>query len=213
MGTNDTPCRRLCQRLVSGPPQCRHPSQERLGAAPRLGRETREMLRRVLPCARFTELIPDTQFWRANRAVEEISAYYEGGEGEQGRSACLPRTIADMVSSAPESAQSLNALGGMTSFLQRSMLDRAVIPVCQYELLPKDGIPRLADTDAGGGDAGGARLDASALANLEIIENGDGGQEGTLLSQLDQCASGRISLPISLSFSLMARIKSLSSLS
>ena len=173
------------------------------GAAPRLGRETREMLRRVLPCARFTELIPDTQFWRANRAVEEISAYYEGGEGEQGRSACLPRTIADMVSSAPESAQSLNALGGMTSFLQRSMLDRAVIPVCQYELLPKDGIPRLADADAsGGGGNAGVRLDASALANLEIIENGDGGQEGTLLSQLDQCASGRISLPSSLPLSL-----------
>lgn len=136
--------------------------------------DTRAMLRRALPGAKLTELIPGDQFWAGGRALEEASGYFEGG--------ALPETLRELRDKG--AAIALSALGGIVSFLQRSLLDKAVLPVCQFEVLPEDGIPRLAD------DEQGARLDASALSNLEIVENAEGSKEGTLLSQLDHCVSG-----------------------
>ncbi|QDZ20730.1 DNA mismatch repair protein MSH6 [Chloropicon primus] len=139
-------------------------------------KETRGMLKKLLMNTKFTELIPEEQFWNGDQGLKEITPYFEEGR--------TPQTLQDMEANKSENAIALHALGGMVCFLQRAMLDQAVLPVCQFEVLPKDGIPCLGDDEVG------ARLDASALANLEIVENSEGAKDGTLLSQLDHCASG-----------------------
>ena len=141
-------------------------------------KETKSIMEKLLNGAKVTQLIPEEQFWTGERGLEAIATYFEDG--------LVPKILRDLRDQEqPDQSQiALHALGGMVSFLQRSMLDQAVIPVCQFEMLPKDGIPCLADDEVG------ARLDASALANLEIVENSEGGLKGTLLSQLDHCSSG-----------------------
>ena len=137
------------------------------------------------------------------------------GEGMGEGVRVWPSVVASMAGDPGTHSAALDAFGGILSFMKDALLDAALVPICQFFQLPENGIPCLAcpnearageggngsakergDAKAGGGKGGLGRelgsihLDASALGNLEIVENSEGGHEGTLLSQIDQCATG-----------------------
>ncbi|GFR46110.1 hypothetical protein Agub_g7598, partial [Astrephomene gubernaculifera] len=110
--------------------------------------------------------------------------------------ALLRRLVAGGVESHPAA---MAALGGAIAFLRDCLLDLAVIPLGRFEELPALQ-PAAAAGGAAAGEAGGAAdprhagplymsLNGAALENLEILENGDGGSAGTLLSVLDHCTT------------------------
>lgn len=52
------------------------------------------------------------------------------------------------------------------------------------------------------------RLDGPTLANLELLENSEGGAEGSLLARLDSCHSAGIPLPTAInSLTLLQSLK------
>ncbi|KAG2496433.1 hypothetical protein HYH03_005657 [Edaphochlamys debaryana] len=124
------------------------------------------------------------------------------GDGGKGGGACPPeldpsrrwpallrRMVAEGVGSRPAA---MAALGGVITFLKDALLDRAVLPLGRFEELPA--LASAVGAGAEGGEAGaeGPRylaLNGAALENLEILENGEGGSAGTLLSVLDHCTT------------------------
>ncbi|GLC55756.1 hypothetical protein PLESTB_001025500 [Pleodorina starrii] len=104
--------------------------------------------------------------------------------------ALLRRFVADGVSSRPAA---MAALGGIIAFLQDALLDRAVLPLGRFEelpaLSPREGGAGPDGDDAAAGGPLYMALNGAALENLEILENGDGGSAGTLLSVLDNCTT------------------------
>ena len=138
-----------------------------------------------------------------------------GDANRRGRFACWPAALASLVTAqcagaSPAPAQALSALGGMLSHLRDSLLDRDLVPLGRFSA--------LAEEEAGGGSDGGATggadqrpatlggssapqrasawaaqgyvaLDAAALEGLEVLENSEGGSQGTLLAALDSCAT------------------------
>ncbi|KAG2440549.1 hypothetical protein HYH02_010133 [Chlamydomonas schloesseri] len=113
--------------------------------------------------------------------------------------ALLRRFVAEGVASRPAA---MAALGGAIVFLTEALLDRAVLPLGRFEELPAL-VPSTASSAAAASGADSADADAdadaalpafmalngAALENLEILENGDGGSAGTLLSVLDHCTT------------------------
>ncbi|KAG2424293.1 hypothetical protein HXX76_014671 [Chlamydomonas incerta] len=138
--------------------------------------------------------------------VDAAAAAAAAGDGATGQPpeldpskrwpALLRRFVAEGVASRPAA---MAALGGAIRFLTEALLDRAVLPLGRFEELPALVPSAAAATAAGaegaeGADADGGLpaymgLNGAALENLEILENGDGGSAGTLLSVLDHCTT------------------------
>eukprot|EP00850_Spirogloea_muscicola_P017997 SM000160S02538 [mRNA] locus=s160:118607:128498:+ [translate_table: standard] len=140
--------------------------------------------------------------WQADKALEECRRLCHSDSG-------LPPILQELAASGSSAA--LAALGGAIGYLREYLLDRRILGLGHIESLPgADPLPGFSNEQSGsaikdGGEGGevtawskvargGAEacmaMDSAALENLEILENSiDGGSNGTLLMQLDQCAS------------------------
>jgi DNA mismatch repair protein MSH6 len=93
------------------------------------------------------------------------------------------------------------------SYLSDALLDAELLPLRCFELLPGAAEGVDGGSQAAGGEAAAAgegegegegevevdaymELDAAAMDNLEILQNSEGGLEGTLLKRLDNCVTG-----------------------
>ena len=76
------------------------------------------------------------------------------------------------------------------SYLRACLLDAELLSLRCFELLP--GAAEGVDGHTEAGEAGEAymELDAAAMDNLEILQNSEGGVDGTLLKRLDHCVTG-----------------------
>ncbi|GAX75912.1 hypothetical protein CEUSTIGMA_g3355.t1 [Chlamydomonas eustigma] len=91
----------------------------------------------------------------------------------------------------------LSVLGGMTAYLKELLLDRAVLPLGGLELLPGvgDDLPIMKEDGKASSVVPAAHeptcmmLNGAALENLEVLENAEGGTQGTLVSVMDHCAT------------------------
>ena len=159
-----------------------------------LSGDTLRMAKGSLRGPRLCPLIPREHLLGAGDLREALLGRGYFGPGEQ----ALPAPIEALYAAAGADAEGaqlvLQALSGAVHFLQDALLDHAVFSFGQVEALPEDGAVAPAFRAAGGGgEAGGApavvKLDASAIENLEILENGEGALQGTLIAQLDHCAT------------------------
>lgn len=90
------------------------------------------------------------------------------------------------------------------SYLSDALLDAELLPLRCFELLPgaAEGVEGGSQAAGGSGKAAAGEgegegeveaymeLDAAAMDNLEILQNSEGGLEGTLLKRLDHCVTG-----------------------
>ncbi|BBN02356.1 DNA mismatch repair protein MSH6 [Marchantia polymorpha subsp. ruderalis] len=125
---------------------------------------------------------------------------------------CLPEALQRLVEADELGELALSSLGGALFYLQQALLDQTVLRLGRVDLLPGTDSFNMTKPSAtcegliesnGGlspikrseGIAGSdlepyLLMDATALENLEIIENNrDGGTRGTLLGHLDYCVT------------------------
>lgn len=122
----------------------------------------------------------------------------DGAGGVREEFPALLRELADKgISSC------LCAVGHMVQYLREVLLDRAVLPLARIALLPQaeeEGMPATATAAASRvgppllsedplGAVPHARLDGAALENLEVLENSEGGAQGSLLAAVDCTAT------------------------
>ncbi|KAK3233260.1 hypothetical protein CYMTET_56430 [Cymbomonas tetramitiformis] len=142
-----------------------------------------------------------TQMWEAERTMHELrEGGYFGAQGD-----AFPELLTELEGAGVHGEAALSAFGGCVFHLKDfAQLDRELLPLRCVERLP--GVSTSVtcaeggDTDMGTGNPGPnsqqeayVELDAAALKNLEVLENSEGGAEGTLLAHLDHCvtAAGR----------------------
>lgn len=110
----------------------------------------------------------------------DSAAYYNGD--------CAPfPTLLNSMKGNGDHA--ISALGGCISYLSSVLLDRQVLPSARFCTLPaweEEALHAEEEETA----TPHCVLDAAALENLEVLENSEGGLKGSLLEQLDHCASG-----------------------
>ncbi|MQL93602.1 hypothetical protein Taro_026251, partial [Colocasia esculenta] len=162
-----------------------------------LSPETERALQRHTRCPLVNELVPFTEFWDAVKTIDEVRNIYRlfkhqkisgcPGDGTSstdvaGDSLYLPAVLSDLVSAGENGCYALSAFGGCLYYLRESLLDKSLLRCAKFELLPCSGITSMFQKRY-------MILDASALENLEILENRNGGFSGTLFSQLDHCVT------------------------
>ena len=159
-----------------------------------LSGDTLRMAKGSLRGPRLCALIPREHLLGAGDLREALLGRGYFGQGTDTLPAPIEALYAAGGSDAEGAQLALQALSGAVHFLQDALLDRAVFSFGLVEALPEDGAVAPAARAAGGGggadrDAAVVKLDASAIENLEILENGEGALQGTLIAQLDHCAT------------------------
>ncbi|EFN52031.1 hypothetical protein CHLNCDRAFT_139631 [Chlorella variabilis] len=129
-----------------------------------------------------------SQFWDAYSVWSQVDAAGYWPEG-----AALPPALHAVRAGGEAQAAAAHALGGCLSHLRCVLLDKQVLAAGRVEQLGETfGIGAgLAGSgcEAGGGGPTHMALDGAALENLEVLENSEGGPEGTLLAALDNCVT------------------------
>ncbi|XP_052006608.1 DNA mismatch repair protein Msh6 [Xyrauchen texanus] len=166
--------------------------------------ETHKIFKAILASALQEGLNAGSQFWDAQKTLKVLAEedYFKespGTDNDDGGSV-LPLTLKAMVSESdslsltPEKGYelALSALGGCIFYLKKCLVDQELLSMCNFEeYVPVD----VEMEQAGGASCFFAQtrqrmvLDGVTLANLEILQNSSGGQEGTLLERLDTCCT------------------------
>ncbi|KAL4857543.1 DNA mismatch repair protein 6 [Chlorella vulgaris] len=162
-----------------------------------LSRECRKVAAGILRGHRTNELPPgpgEGQFWDPPTVWDQLRA---GGYWPQGSP--LPPALAAVQQGGEGQAAAAHALGGCVSHLRDVLLDKQVLAAGRIEQLAA--VFGIGAGLAGGGGEGGSgeagggpgahfmALDGAALENLEVLENSEGGTEGTLLAALNNCVT------------------------
>lgn len=164
--------------------------------------ETRKILKASLCSAMQEGLNAGSQFWDAQKTLKHLSEedyFKESLEKEEGGS-LLPAVLKSMTSESdslcltPKEGYDLglSALGGCIFYLRKCLVDQELLSMANFEeYVPVD----VEMEKAAGPSSFFAQtrqrmvLDGVTLANLEILQNGSGGSEGTLLERLDSCST------------------------
>eukprot|EP00698_Gefionella_okellyi_P003683 TRINITY_DN13445_c0_g1_i1.p1 TRINITY_DN13445_c0_g1~~TRINITY_DN13445_c0_g1_i1.p1 ORF type:complete len:1151 (+),score=299.87 TRINITY_DN13445_c0_g1_i1:80-3532(+) len=111
-------------------------------------------------------LKPDTEFWTAEKTAEKLVQDVYFGDDE------WPACVREARDSKP---LVLSAIGGCVSYLNQLKLDVELVSLKNFDWY---------DAHAEGSMM---VLDGATLSNLEILQNSDGGVDGTLFKLLNQC--------------------------
>jgi len=150
--------------------------------------ESQQCMRGCLRNPRVTHL-RDASVWEGSDAMAKMQerVYFQS----------WPGTLKALQEAGELGEVALGALGGLVAYLADMQLDRAILPLGKLQLLPESdccggkGSAAAADPALDGEDDGPEfmGLDGAALENLEVLENTEGGAEGTLIAALDNCAT------------------------
>ncbi|XP_054801883.1 DNA mismatch repair protein MSH6 isoform X2 [Prosopis cineraria] len=177
---DDSECSALCSILSELRPV------EIIKPAKLLSAETERVLRKHTRNPLVNELVPNVEFWDAEKAFIELKRFYSNsglssveGDGIGG----MPDVLLEMVRAVDDNRSALSALGGALYYLKQAFLDESLLRFAQFEILPFSNFDGLASKPY-------MVLDAAALENLEIFENSrNGDSSGTLYAQLNQCVT------------------------
>ncbi|XP_028797259.1 DNA mismatch repair protein MSH6 [Neltuma alba] len=177
---DDSECSALCCILSELRPV------EIVKPAKMLSAETERVLQNHTRNPLVNELVPDVEFWDAEKAVNELERFYGHSSlssVEVDGKGSMSDVLLELVRAGDESRSALSALGGALYYLKQAFLDDSLLRFAQFEMLPCSNFNGLASKPY-------MVLDAAALENLEIFENSrNGDSSGTLYAQLNQCVT------------------------
>lgn len=134
------------------------------------------------------------KFWHVDRTWEELlvgGVYFESVEN-------IPDTLKTVLNDKDGNLATLMALGGCLGYLRDAMLDTQVMKSQRFQLVGEAyGVLTSSSPFTGADDEMADEeigplhvcLDGAALENLEVLENADGGSEGSLLAAVDHCVT------------------------
>ncbi|CAD7704171.1 unnamed protein product [Ostreobium quekettii] len=128
-----------------------------------------------------------------SQVTDTLSQYFDFSDTSQGpteEKPHLPDQLKEIVANPESHKATLEALGAVVNFLKAGLLDKAVIPLARFELLPNASDRSVQPTESAEvAMPKHVLLDSSALENLEVLENSNGGTKGSLLATLDHCVT------------------------
>ncbi|WVQ64535.1 uncharacterized protein L199_002702 [Kwoniella botswanensis] len=134
---------------------------------------TTRMLRNILPSSTQWQSFKDgKEFCSAQETLEQLSEFFAvDEEGLAAGKAPLP----DAIRQYQENRVAMEALGGLLFYLRSLSLDKDLVSQSNFNVYDpiKEGKSLV--------------LDGQTLAHMEVLVNGDGGSEGTLLDLLQRC--------------------------
>lgn len=149
--------------------------------------ETEKALFRHTRNPLVNELIPFSEFWNADKTIQEVTNIYQrigehschsdapetfgqsdGSLLENAGRNCLPNVLSNLINDGENGSQALSAFGGAIFYLKQAFLDETLLRFAKFELLPCSGFGKFTQKPY-------MVLDASALENLEIFENSRNG--------------------------------------
>lgn len=150
-----------------------------------LSEETERVLMRQTRSPLVNKLVPLSEFWDAEKTVKELHYLYmqitdnshnqpaDSSNLETGKScleqkACLPDILSGLVTLGQGGCFALSALGGAIYYLKQAFLHETLLRYAKFELLPCSGVRETLQKPY-------MILDAAAMENLEIFENGRNG--------------------------------------
>lgn len=161
-----------------------------------LGSETEKIMLRHTRNPLVNELIPTTEFWDAERTVQEVKTLYKRVADqspteylnsansptaksviEEDECGCMPELLLELVRRGRDGSLALSALGGTLYYLRQAFLDETLLRFAKFELLPCSGFSNVVQKPY-------MVLDAAALENLEIFENNRNGDSSGLVDHL-----------------------------
>ncbi|PAN12331.1 hypothetical protein PAHAL_2G259800 [Panicum hallii] len=152
-----------------------------------LSPETEKALKNNTREPLINELLPSTEFWDAEKTINEIKKYYSSADKQnnvedvQDSLDSLPNLLSELIG-AGDKTYALSALGGSLFYLRQTLLDEKIVPCAEFEPLACLGFNNIRKHMI---------LDSAALENLELLENiTTGGLSGTLYAQLNHCVTG-----------------------
>ncbi|KAL0983852.1 hypothetical protein UPYG_G00133740 [Umbra pygmaea] len=166
--------------------------------------ETRKILKASLASAMQEGLTAGSQFWDAQKTLKALAEedYFKEnvGKDEESSGGVLPSVLKSMTSDSdslgltPKDGYelALAALGGCMFYLKKCLVDQELFSMANFkEYVPVDVEMQKASGPNSFFSQTQQRmvLDGVTLANLEILQNGSGGSEGTLLERLDTCST------------------------
>ncbi|KAL2556591.1 DNA mismatch repair protein MSH6 [Forsythia ovata] len=193
---DDSDCSSLCCLLSELRPV------EIVKPAKLLSPETEKVLLRHTRNPLVNELLPFSEFWDAEKTIREVKAIYRligdksclsvldeaitcAGDSlvENVGVDCLPAVLSELVNAGEDGSYALSALGGTLFYLKQAFLEETLLRFAKFELLPCSGFGEITQKPY-------MVLDAAAMENLEIFENGrNGNSSGTLYAQLNHCVT------------------------
>ncbi|XP_063239704.1 DNA mismatch repair protein Msh6 [Bacillus rossius redtenbacheri] len=184
---DDRHCSRLRTLLAHQPPV------QVLYERGALSERTQRLLRTALASVLKEALAPESEFWTAGRTLVTLA---EGGYFASGGVHSWPEGLKEFLSessslglSARDDAElAVRALGAVTWCLTRGHLDQQVLAMGRFRrYTPADQEPPAAPDAAA--FPRHMILDGVTLHNLNVLENRDGGRDGTLLGRMDLCCT------------------------
>jgi DNA mismatch repair protein MSH6 len=163
---DDSECSALCSILSEIRPV------EIVKPAKLLSAETERVLLKHTRNPLVNELIPNVEFWDADRTLDHLKRIYGHNNdfsAQDGGLDCLPDVLLELVKTDHDSRSALSALGGALYYLKQAFLDEQLLRFAQFELLPCAVFSGLASKPY-------MVLDVVALENLEIFENSRNGE-------------------------------------
>lgn len=166
--------------------------------------ETRKILKASLSASMQEGLNAGSQFWDAQKTLKTLAEedYFKesGGKNRETSNNLLPTVLKSMTSESdslfltPKEGYelALSALGGSIFYLKKCLVDQELLSMANFEeYVPIDvQMEKAAGTSSFFAQTRQRMvLDGVTLANLEILQNGSGGTEGTLLERLDTCST------------------------
>jgi DNA mismatch repair protein MSH6 len=132
-----------------------------------LSPETEKALKNNTREPLINELLPSTEFWDAEKTINEIKKYYSSADKQnnvedvQDSLDSLPNLLSELIG-AGDKTYALSALGGSLFYLRQTLLDEKIVPCAEFEPLACLGFNNIRKHMI---------LDSAALENLELLEN------------------------------------------
>ncbi|GMH33654.1 hypothetical protein BSKO_01488 [Bryopsis sp. KO-2023] len=130
--------------------------------------------------------IGEKGFLNAFSTAAHLKEYFSGEGCDMGTDSGappMPEILQELVKDTDKNVSVLHAIGAVVEFLKGALIDRSFFPLAKVERLGGGQDVMVADYEG----PKHILLDSSALENLEVLQNSEGGVKGSLLSVMDQC--------------------------
>eukprot|EP00112_Aurelia_sp_Birch-Aquarium-sp1_P001465 Seg1159.3 transcript_id=Seg1159.3/GoldUCD/mRNA.D3Y31 product="DNA mismatch repair protein Msh6" protein_id=Seg1159.3/GoldUCD/D3Y31 len=167
-----------------------------------LGIKAQRILQHELLSTMKEPLIPGTEFWDAGKTLKQIAEnnWFDdsNSKSEEDSTKTWPDVLKKMLSDADtlgltasdDYQLAVSALGACICYLKKCLIEEELLSMCQFEeYIPVDSLSQPRVHTGFPEKRRKLILDGVTLANLDIVNNGDGGLEGSLLEQLDHCCT------------------------
>ncbi|XP_065063209.1 DNA mismatch repair protein Msh6-like [Rhopilema esculentum] len=165
-----------------------------------LSTKTQSILQHELVSTLKEALVPGTEFWDSGKTLKQLAEHnwFDDSLSSENSTKSWPPVIKKMLSNADtlgltasdEYSLAISALGACTWYLKKCLIEEELLSMGQFEeYIPVDNLSPSSEVSSFPEKRQKLILDGVTLANLDIVCNGDGGIEGSLLEQLDHCST------------------------